>query len=194
MFNKIMLFLSSYIPLYILMIGKNILERTTIDGKFKHISSNIILFYGINDYAIAILTVLLVISFIYLYVKVKNVKMEKHYKVISFEDETVNYFFNYISIYLISCMGLSLNRITDVFIIIFMMFLVGYIYISNNIIYLNPVINIMGYKVYNSKLEALSTGEIINSIVLFKRNMEFKCEIEVIGTEKNNFIIAKTNK
>ncbi|MFL8466326.1 terminase gpP N-terminus-related DNA-binding protein, partial [Clostridioides difficile] len=192
MFNKIMLFLSSYIPLYILMIGKNILERTTIDGKFKHISSNIILFDGINDYAIAILTVLLVISFIYLYVKVKNVKMEKHYKVISFEDETVNYFFNYISIYLISCMGLSLNRITDVFIIIFMMFLVGYIYISNNIIYLNPVINIMGYKVYNSKLEALSTGEIINSIVLFKRNMEFKCEIEVIGTEKNNFIIAKT--
>ena len=37
MFNKMMLFVSSYIPLYMLLILKNIFERTTEGGRFVNI-------------------------------------------------------------------------------------------------------------------------------------------------------------
>lgn len=36
-FNKLMLFISSYIPLYMLLILKNIFERITEGGRFVNI-------------------------------------------------------------------------------------------------------------------------------------------------------------
>jgi len=72
--------------------------------------------------------------------------MVKEYEVKKCKNETVNYFFNYIAVYLISCIGLSLTRYADLFVVVFLMLLIGFIYVSNNIIYLNPVLNLIGYK------------------------------------------------
>lgn len=57
----------------------------------------------------------------------------KSYKVVEVSDETGNCYFNYISIYLLSCMGLSLSNILDCVVLVCVMLIVGYIYISNSI-------------------------------------------------------------
>ena len=124
--NRLVLFISSYIPLYILLIGKNILERITDKGRFIDIADklkNVSLFDEANDYAICIMIVLSVISFFYLKSKIKYTVGRKQYKVKSVVNETSNYYFNYISIYLLSCLGLSLNNIVDCFVFLFLCFL-----------------------------------------------------------------------
>ncbi len=189
MFRKVILFISSYIPLYILMIIKNILERITYGGKFLILfDKEYIWFDEINDYAVLVLLTLCLVSYIYLKVKTKNIEGEKYYTVISMENETSNYYFNYISIYLLSCLGLTLNNIVDVFVLFFLMIIVGYIYISNKMTYMNPTLNLMGYNVYNMRVKAESTGKEIDSIVIAKKNITFKSGVRIKGTSKQDFI------
>ena len=64
-----MLFISSYVPLYILLIIKNILERCTDEGRITITFRQILTahyFNEVNDYAIAMLFSLSIFSLIFL--------------------------------------------------------------------------------------------------------------------------------
>lgn len=195
MFNKFMLFVSSYIPLYILLIIKNILERITDKGRFVNIFSrlqNVKIFDEVNDWAICILLFTTVVSGTYLKVIIKKSGGNKKYKVIDVSDETGNIYFTYISIYLLSCMGLTLNSIVDCFVFLFVMLVVGYIYISNNMMYMNPVINLMGYKVYDCVLDSVNTNDKeIRSIVVMSKKTTIKVGDEITASGKQGFIFSK---
>lgn len=195
MFNKFMLFVSSYIPLYILLIIKNILERITDKGRFVNIFSrlqNVKIFDEVNDWAICILLFTTVVSGTYLKVIIKKSGGNKKYKVIDVSDETGNIYFTYISIYLLSCMGLTLNSIVDCFVFLFVMLVVGYIYISNNMMYMNPVINLMGYKVYDCVLDSVNTNDKeIRSIVVMSKKTTIKVGEEITASGKQGFIFSK---
>lgn len=82
-------------------------------------------FDGINNWAILILVALNFVSVVYLRIKLRNTKSEKCYIVQEVRDETGEYFFSYISVYLLSCIGLSLSNIFNVFVLVF---LVGYMH------------------------------------------------------------------
>jgi hypothetical protein len=195
MFNKFMLFVSSYIPLYILLIIKNILERITDKGRFVNIFSrlqNVKIFDEVNDWAICILLFTTAVSGTYLKVIIKKSGGNKKYKVIDVSDETGNIYFTYISIYLLSCMGLTLNSIVDCFVFLFVMLVVGYIYISNNMMYMNPVINLMGYKVYDCVLDSVNTNDKeIRSIVVMSKKTTIKVGEEITASGKQGFIFSK---
>lgn len=196
MFRKIVLFISSYIPLYILMIIKNILERVTDKGRFIGlIGRKIKLFDEVNDYALVLLIFLCLSSFMYLQRKIKSTEGKKYYKIVSVEDQTSNYYFNYISIYLLSCLGLTLNNIVDVFVLSFLMLIVGYIYISNRMTYMNPTLNLIGYKVYNAELlrKSSNNDKTFKSIIIAPKRIIIKENSEIIATGKQDFIFVKDN-
>lgn len=172
--KKLILFISSYIPLYILLVLKNIFERISKNGKLVNVVDklkNAVWFDEINDWAICLLTLVSIFSALFLYFVMKKKPSAKNYLIKNVSDETSNYYFNYISIYLLSCMGLSLNSIVDCFVFLFLMLIVGYIYISNNMMYMNPVVNLMGYKVYNCIMDSINTEEkdIESVVVVLKK-------------------------
>lgn len=187
-----MLFISSYIPLYVLLILKNVLERITEGGRLVNVISKwkkATLFDEVNDWAICALLILTFISGVYLKVVMKKSGGNKKYKIIDVSDETGNIYFTYISIYLLSCMGLTLNSIVDCFVFLFVMLVVGYIYISNNMVYMNPIINLMGFKVYNCVLKSINTNDSqIESIVVVPRKTIIKKEKEITASGKQGFI------
>lgn len=186
-----MFFISSYVPLYVLLIIKNILERCTDEGEFTVTLIQLKTahyFDEVNDYAIVALLFLSVISFLYLKNITKKSGGVHYYKVISIEDQTGNMYFNYISIYLLSCMGLTLNSIVDVFVLIFLMLIVGYIYISNHMTYMNPVLQFMGFKIYEGSIESESTGKVLHSIIVANKSIFLKPKSLYIGSGKEDFI------
>lgn len=192
-FHKMILFISSYIPLYILMIFKNFFERTTEEGRFINIMEKLksaVFFDEINDYSIIILVIFCASSYIYLNLKLKQAPHEKYYVIKYISDESSNYYFNYISIYLLSCLGLSLNRIVDVFVFVFLMIIVGYIYITNNMLYMNPTLQLIGFKVYDTLVESESTSEVIDSIIIANKHLKLKSEVRVKGTGKGFFLLV----
>ena len=198
MLNKLMLFVSSYIPLYILLILKNVLERITDRGRFINVVREFnrkSLFNEVNDWAIGILILAILMSYLYLKITLAKDANPKWYVVREVSDETGNYYFNYISIYLLSCMGLSLNSIVDCFVFLFVMIIVGYIYISNNMMYLNPMIYMMGYKVFHCILDSKNTGDReLSSIVVVPKTVTVKHGEEIYASGKQGFIYLNKRK
>lgn len=191
-----MLFISSYIPLYVLLIIKNVLERCTDEGKVTVTLNQLKTahyFDEVNDYAIVALLFLSIVSFLYLRSITKKSGGVHYYNVISIEDQTGNMYFNYISIYLLSCMGLTLNSIVDVFVLIFLMLIVGYIYISNHMTYMNPVLQFLGFKIYEGSIESESTGKVLHSIIIVNKTIFLKPENSYIGSGKEDFIFIIGN-
>jgi len=193
--NKLILFISSYIPLYLLLVVKNILERITDEGRFINIVDKLNSwkkFDEINDYAIVIIITLSVFSFFYLKRKITAIGSRKEYKVKSVVNETSHYYLSYISIYLISCLELSLNSIVDCFVFLFLMIIIGYIYISNNMVYMNPMLNFMGYKIYTCTLEALNTGDDdFKTILIAPQKKSVKVGDKMKGSGRQGFVCAE---
>ncbi len=194
MIRRILLFISSYIPLYILLIIKNILERITDNGKLiitieKLKSAHF--FDEINDYMIVTLALISVMSVIYLFVLLRKNGSAHEYTIIDVEDQTGNYYFNYISIYLLSCMGLTLNKVVDVFVLFFLMIIVGYIYISNHMTYMNPILQFLGYRVYEGILYSNATSEQFESIIVISKNQKLRKGSIVWGSGKDDFVFIE---
>ena len=185
--RRVLLFISSYIPLYILLIIKNILERCTNDGVFTFSFEKLkatVFFDEINDYAIGLLIILTIISLVYLNNIKNKIDGVHYYEIINIEDQTGNMYFNYISVYLLSCLGLSLNSIPDVFELLFVMILIGYIYITNHMTYLNPVLQFIGFKIYEGEVISKSTGKTMHSVIVAKKILELNQKKYIWEAEK----------
>lgn len=174
-----------------LLIMKNILERCTDEGKITFTFRQILTaryFDEVNDYAIIMLLILCITSLCYLKKMTKKSAGIHLYKVKAVADETGNVYFNYISVYLLSCLGLSLNNIVDVFVLAFLMILVGFIYINNHMTYMNPVMQFMGYKIYECELYSCSTNKTFSSVVIAPKNFLIKINQNYQGSGKQDFV------
>lgn len=195
--RRIMLFISSYVPLYILLVVKNVLERCTTGGRFTlniEQFKTLHLFDEVNDFAITALLLMSIITIAYLKILLNKSGDSHHYTIEKIEDQTGTVYFNYISIYLLSCLGLTLSSIVDVFVLLFLMVIVGYIYISNHMTYMNPTLQFLGYKVYEGTLYSDSTKKHIQSIVIAPKNVPVKEKFEYLGSGKEDFVFITAAK
>lgn len=189
--RRILLFISSYVPLYVLLVIKNILERCTNGGRFDlsiRKFETAVFFDEINDYAIMILLLLAIVSVAYLKVLLKQPEGTHYYSIVGIEDQTGNVYFNYISIYLLSCLGLTLSSIVDVFVLLFLMLIVGYIYISNHMTYMNPLLQLLGYKVYEGTVHSDSTNKDFQSVIIAPKSLVLQKNQTYSGSGKEDFI------
>ncbi|MBK5242061.1 hypothetical protein [Clostridium sp.] len=161
--KKIFLLLSSYIPLYILLVGKEIVHRIEL-----YISSgtdfNINKIVWLNSFADWMVTILVAISFVLSVALVILIKRSKKsgkdsYFIVEIENETDKHFYNYLMLYFLPCIGLSISSITDMFILVAIMFIVGIIYVTNDLIYINPMLVFGGYKVFTAKVRYIGNSE-----------------------------------
>lgn len=189
MLRRIMLFVSSYIPLYILLVLKNIIERIKTWTKLWTQFKTAHFFDEINDYAIIVLLLLTIVSAIYLLRLTKRTDCSHEYEIMEINEQTGTVYFNYISVYLLSCIGLSLNNAADVFVFCFLMILIGYIYVSNQMTYMNPVLQLFHYRIYEGKLFSPSTNkEIKNAIVICPKKIRIEESKKYWGSAKEDFI------
>lgn len=189
--RRVLLFISSYVPLYVLLVIKNILERCTSGGRFALSISKFetaVFFDEINDYAIMVLLLLIIVSVVYLKMLLKQPEGTHYYSIVDIEDQTGNVYFNYISIYLLSCLGLTLSSIVDVFVLLFLMLIVGYIYISNHMTYMNPLLQLLGYKIYEGTVHSDSTNIDFQSVIIAPKRLALKRDQTYFGSGKEDFI------
>ncbi|MFA6809075.1 MAG: hypothetical protein WCR27_08785 [Eubacteriales bacterium] len=197
--HKIVMFCSSYIPLFLLMLIKNFFERIFPDDKnlisWEQVL-NMQLFNELNDFWVAIIFCLICFSFYYLRKIIKETERANpiDYTLCKVENKSSEYFMNYIALYLLPCVGLSLNKITDVAVFFVVMCIVGYIYIECNLIYMNPILNMMGYQIYFAKVHDSNTNNsssVFESIIIAHKSLNIECGKIYKGTIKNQFIFMR---
>lgn len=143
---KIIMFISSYFPLYIMVF---ILYFDKLIKGLQQKKMSWIIF--------AIVIILVVaISFLSIYLLLKgNGKKYKSIEGLKRPDDTV---LSYIMTYIIPLVSGQHNS-TQVYLVNFLLFLlIGYIYIRLNLIYLNPLWAIFGYNIYHDDEEIIITN------------------------------------
>lgn len=172
--NRIILFISSYLPMYIIIIIQNI---GSIFEKIQEIliKKNIGIYNIICDKSMFILSVkgltkfiesyiiiiFLFLSFISLHLVKRMIDNLTAYKdeafllkVVGIKNGNYQYVITYFSAYIFPFITMNLNTVCGILEFAVLWFLIGYIYVKNNLIYINPTLNIIfKYNIYESDLE-----------------------------------------
>jgi len=65
------------------------------------------------------------------------------------ENITADYYFTYFSLFVISFFSVDPTKLKDVLIIFFLMVLIIWVYITNDMYFINPVLNLLGYRSFS---------------------------------------------
>lgn len=65
------------------------------------------------------------------------------------ENITADYYFTYFSLFVISFFGVDPTKLKDVLILSVLMVLIIWVYMANEMYFVNPVLNIVGYKAFS---------------------------------------------
>ena len=101
------------------------------------------------------------------------------------ENITADYYFTYFSLFVISFFSVDPTKIKDILIFTFLMVLIVWVYVANEMYFVNPVLNIVGYKSFaivyhkNSSSKGLEEKE------------QQKYEIKVFSKKPLNRMIGK---
>lgn len=160
---KVNLFVSSYIPLYILIF---INELEELNNK------SIISVYNKNPVFWRIIFILSIFSIISLimFFNFHHTRKENFKEVESINNEVLNYFITYI----IPLMTVDITKDSSILLNLIIFFIIGVYYVESDSIYLNILLIFLGYKVYRD-------GS--NNIIIsrkerdyFKRNKNVLCK------------------
>ena len=67
-------------------------------------------------------------------------------KIVKAENITADYYFTYFSLFVISFFGVDTTKCKDVLVFAFLMMLIIWVYVANDMFFVNPMLNIFGYK------------------------------------------------
>ena len=179
--NKILLYLSSYVPLYLILIVKNvILKLELINWNMK----SIIFFNSVDDYVLVILAVLTIVSLIYIKISLKSIKKfhKNRYVITRINHASSDSILNYISIYILTFIDFDLNSISNIITLMFIMILLGIIAIKYDDLYINPTLLFWNYKIYSISID--KNGKEMDKIVLIKGNVYKNTELEIYESSK----------
>lgn len=137
-----MMYISSFCPLYILLCIKLLSSLWIIDeNNQKVINYNVII---VNS----ILIVLIIISIVTVYLFISR-KGQQTIEVLEVS-KTGDSIISYIMTYLIPLLALDINDIYDVIVNVLLFILIGFLYVRLSLIYINPLLALVGFTFYES--------------------------------------------
>lgn len=180
--TRIFFFLSSYIPLYILLIIANIdIEEGVLKGIINLFTRNVF-------WTIIYILILLPLLIFLLFLLKKPQSKEKPNVYQSVEDNLISYIMTYITPLLTIDIANNQDDRT-VIINIFLFFIIGLLYVKQDLIYLNPTFLLLGFNIYkdSQKDRYVITKLTINDLKEMKAEQRFLAVTHIT----NNLVLLK---
>lgn len=103
-----------------------------------------------NTCVLIVLIVLTLIGLLGLLWIIKNNHSDgKNIVVVSMKNLTDQHFLNYFSLFVLLALTFDLSKICFICVFVIILVFIGIVYIRNNIFYINPLLNILGYSFYD---------------------------------------------
>jgi hypothetical protein len=203
MISKFLRALSCYIPLFLIFLLKNGYVLLTVDRTCQENAAII----KYNRVLLLIWIALILLS----YMAVRHFR-EKYldneggntndYWLKAAENTTAEYYFTYFSLFVISFCGVDATNPEEVFdmiILAILAILMLWVYIANDMYYINPVLNLIGYRAFSVTVEFESNGEKRScTYKVFSRDNLCVCDknqvVWVRKTEKYDFAVCGIKK
>ena len=190
---KILLFLSSYTPLFLILFLKAISQAIEIYQKteqiniFEYLASNIILISVIST--IILLTIIPNIILVRILNDIMSTTNPKQLRVHSVQKMN-HIYMEYLVSYIIPFLSFDFSNIFDVLALMLLLFTICVIYINSDLLYINIIFNIRGYNLYSvtdasnniimtlSKKKQLKTGVLLSVRDVSESTENFVLDIE----------------
>lgn len=138
--KNILLYLSAFIPMYILIIIKQAIEM--IVGNIK---AN-----WLNFLVIGLLVAIILLGLLGLKLEIFNRNQKATtITVISKTNTTDEHFLGYFSLFVLFAISFDLSKISMLVIFIAILIMIGIVYVKNKLFYINPFLNILGFNFYD---------------------------------------------
>lgn len=140
-YKKVGLFLSSFAPLFLLLIFKELIEILNQNWTFNFLNTSVLV----------ILCIFLIYGIIVFYLILKQVKTFKAKEIIikNKKNITDKHFLGYFSLFVLFAVSFEIEMYSMACIFFIVLFFISIVYIKNDMYYINPLINILGYSFYD---------------------------------------------
>lgn len=182
--KKIGLFLSSFVPLFLLLVVKEIIEI---------INNNWTLNFLNSFFLIVLFTMLLwgSICLVKLLIDVNSYQKE-HIKITSKQNTTDQHFLGYFSLFVLFAISFEIEMYSMAIIFFLVIAMIAIVYIKNDMYFINPLLNILGYSFYNISYISQS-GEEMTTKAFYKGALKINNEY-LMCTKYSNIFFVKDIK
>lgn len=183
--RKILLFISAFVPMYILFLINLIIE--IINGNLTmNITNNVVMISLVILFILGIVGLMLAI-------KKKNKVVAKSITIVSKKNLTDQHFLNYFSLFVLLALTFDLSKICFVCVFVVIIIFIGMVYIRNNVFYINPLLNILGYSFYDITYKD-DSGRSLDMRIFYRGEISLDKTFDVLESNRNlNFLIDSFN-
>ena len=184
-FKNLLLYISAFVPMYVLILIKLVVEIINQNLSFNVLNT------------INLVTLILLIGFgifgLWWNVFYSNDKTIK-VKIISKKNITDQHFLGYFSLFVYFAIPLDLSLISAYCVYVLTLIMIGIVYINNSLYYINPLLNLLGYKFYDVDYQEEGSQEIKKAKMFFKGELLFENQIYSIKVKNQHFCFLDKKK
>lgn len=182
--GKIILFVSAFVPMY--AVFWVILLVEIINENLRWNITNTVVFVS--------LIVLMLVGAIGLITLISKSKKDfKKIKILSKKNVTDQHFLNYFSLFVLLALTFDLSKICFIIALVLILVFIGVVYIRNNIFYVNPLLNILGYSFYDVVFE--ENGERRELRIFYKGELKGEGnEYRLYNTHRNLYFLKNDER
>jgi len=175
-FKNLLLYFSAFVPMYVLVFLKLIVEIINSNLSFNVLNT------------INLITLLLLIA-MGIFGLVWNVKFstDKSIKVEIIEKKNITdqHFLGYFSLFVFFAIPLDLYLVSAYCVYVLVLIMIGIVYINNSLYYINPLLNILGFKFYDVQYKEDGCEEVKSAKIFCKGDL--KCEQCFVKVKNQHF-------
>ena len=151
MIKNILLFLSAFVPMYFLIFVKLVVEIINDNLHFNVLNT-------LNFVTLLLLIGLGIVGLVWniKYSSKKSIKIE----VVSRKNITDQHFLGYFSLFVFFAIPLDLSYVSAYCVYVLVLVMIGIVYISNSLYYINPLLNLLGYKFFDVEFKFFGQSEL----------------------------------
>lgn len=157
--KNLLLYISAFVPMYVLVFAKLILEIVNQNLTFNVLNT-------INFLTLVVLIASGIGGLLW-NVRFSNDKSMK-IQIVSKSNITDKHFLGYFSLFVFFAIPLDLSLVSAYCVYVLVLIMIGIVYINNSLYYINPLLNILGYNFYD--IQYLQEGDAqVKSAKIFYR-------------------------
>lgn len=176
--KNLFLFFSAFIPMYVLLLLKIVIELLN-----NNLTLNVL-----NTIILITLSVLILCGIfgVVWNVKFSNYKTEQ-ITIISKTNITDQHFFGYFSIFILFALTFEISKVCMFVISAVIMAFIGIVYITNSMYYINPFLNILGFKFYEITYKIVGDNVEHTTKIFFKGELDLNNKVYNVKIKNEHF-------
>lgn len=183
--KNLLLYISAFMPMYVLILIKLIVEVCNHNMSFN----------VLNSLNLATLIILIVGGVVGLVWNIKyNTEQPIEIVIESKQNTTDQHFFGYFSLFVFFAIPLDLANMSNFFMYVFTIILIGIVYINNSLYYINPLLNILGYNFYDITYHETGSKTTRHAKIFYRGTLEIENRTYWVKLKNTNFAFVDSKK